>query len=82
MDLTQLLLDLVAKYPVLASIVGVVGLLRLIIKPIMVALKSIVESTETPKDNELLVKVEESKIYKAVIFLLDYLASIKVPPKK
>lgn len=82
MDLTQLLLDLVAKYPVLASIVGVVGLLRLIIKPIMVALKSIVESTETPKDNELLTKVEESKVYKAVIFLLDYLASVKIPPKK
>jgi len=81
MDLSVIIIELVSKYPVLGSIVAVVGLIRIIVKPVMVALKSIVESTESPKDNELLVKVETSKVYKAVMFLLDYLGSVK-PLKK
>lgn len=81
MDLSLIIIELIQKYPVMGSIVAVVGLIRIIVKPVMVALKSIVEATESPKDNELLVKVEESKVYKAVMFLLDYLASVK-PLKK
>ncbi len=81
MDLSVIIIELIQKYPVIGSIVAVVGLIRIIVKPIMVALKTIVDSTESPKDNELLVKVEESKVYKALMFLLDYLASVK-PLKK
>lgn len=74
----QIIIDLVTKYPKIVSILAAIGTLRLVFKPVMVALSQIVVSTETKKDDELLAKVEKSKIYKAFVFALDYIASIKI----
>jgi hypothetical protein len=78
----QLLLDLVMKFPVAASVVAGVGIARLIFKPLMVFLQAVVEATPSQSDNVLLQKVMESKIYKGWAFVLDYLASIKLPGQK
>jgi len=65
------------KYPIVASVVAVVGTLRLIIKPIMVAAQAVVDATPSEKDNKVVKKVEESKFYKFLMFILDYVASVK-----
>lgn len=69
---------LVEGYPILASVIFVVGILRLVLKPTLSILRNIANATKTIKDNELLDKVERSKILKAVLYALDYLASIKI----
>jgi len=61
--------------------VAYVGTFRLFFKPIMAAIESAVLTSETQKDDELLKKVTGNSIYKAVIFLVDMLASIKIKPK-
>jgi hypothetical protein len=48
----------------------------------MVFLQAVVEATPSQSDNVLLQKVMESKIYKGLAFVLDYLASIKLPGQK
>jgi hypothetical protein len=77
-----LLVELISKYPTLAMIFMVVGVLRAIFKPLMTLLHSYVEATPSTKDNEVLAKVKESKVYSAVVWLLDYTASIKLPKKE
>lgn len=69
------------KFPALTSFVALVGILRVLIKPLMVFLDKVVETTPGDKDDEFLSKLRESKAYKAVLFFLDYVGSIK-PPKK
>lgn len=49
----ELLLTLVTQYPVMASIVVVMGSLRLCLKPVFVFLNAFVKATPYPKDDEL-----------------------------
>lgn len=74
-----LLLDLVSKYPVVASVIAVVGILRLVIKPLMSIVHSVADSTESAKDNEVLEKIESSKVWQGLVWLIDYLSSVKLP---
>ena len=67
----------------LISLFAVIGSLRVVFKPLFSFLGAITEFTYwTKKDDELLVKVMESKVYKAIAYALDYIASIKLPKKK
>jgi len=81
MDLSVYFLELLGKYPVLGSLVGAVGIARLIFKPLFTFLHQVVIATPSDKDDLLLGKAEGSKVYKWVVFALDYLASIKLPKK-
>jgi hypothetical protein len=67
---------------VVAHLVVVMGLARVIFKPVMLALHSISEATDSKKDDELLEKVEASKGFKIFSFVMDYILSIKLPEKK
>lgn len=79
----EMLLGLISKYPVAAQILMVVGFLRLLNKPLFSFLQQVVDFTDwTQKDNEILKKILESKIYKYVSYILDYSASMKLPQKK
>lgn len=77
--IVQMILAFVGKYPVTASIIAIMGTARLIMKPIMVALHSIADATGSLKDNQILEGLEGNKIYKLVVFILDYAVSIKIP---
>jgi hypothetical protein len=81
-DLSFLLEFLMTKAPWLAQALVWVGALRLIFKPLFSFLRSLVDATPSAKDNELLNQVEGSKVYSVVAYILDYLASIKLPQKK
>jgi hypothetical protein len=66
----------------LLSILLIVGSLRVVIKPLLALLYAVTSLTPSEKDDELIKKIEEHKILKALIFVLDWFASIKLPKKK
>ena len=57
-DLLSFLLPLISKYPIVASILLVVGGLRVVFKPIMSAARSYVDYTSTASDNAKLDAIE------------------------
>lgn len=66
----------------LVAIILIIGSLRVVFKPLFALAYAIVSVTPSKKDDEVVKKVEEHKITKAILFALDYIASIKFPPKK
>lgn len=75
---------LAAKYPILLTIAAIMGMARLILKPLMTFLHEMVVVTETKRDDEILAKVETSAVYKGLLFVLDWVFSLKLakPVKK
>ncbi len=61
------------------QIVTIIGSARIIFKPLMTLLETIAEQTETPVDNEWLESFKDSKVYTVIIFIIDYILSIKKP---
>lgn len=76
------IVTLAQKYPWLISALAVIATLRLVFKPIMGAVHAYVQSTASTSDDETLAKVETSRTFKVIAWLLDYLGSIKVGPQK
>lgn len=72
---------LAAQYPVLASILFIIGVARLVLKPVFSILRTIVEATPSQSDNALLDNVEKSVPMRAVMYALDWLFSVKLPPR-
>jgi hypothetical protein len=83
MEILQMLTEFLVSNPKVAGFLATIGAFRIVMKPLYTFIHSVVEATPTPKDNELLEKVEASKYYKGVVFVADYLLSVKLPgPKK
>ena len=78
MDLSSFIMELAGRFPIILSILSVIGAIRLINKPLFAFLRAFVSSTSTLKDDELLDKVEQSKVYKGISFVLDWLFSVKL----
>ncbi len=74
----QLLIGLFSTYPHLMALASAVGTARLIMVPLMQAIRLIVKVTPTKADDVLLAKFDESQLKKAVIFAVDYLASLNL----
>lgn len=68
---------LTTKYPVVVTILTLIGLLRLLVKPVIAYLHSRAAATESPDDDARLEKAERSWWFKALMFGLDWTASIK-----
>lgn len=68
----------VAEYPIMFTIASIMGMVRLVIKPLMTILHSLAEATETTRDEEILKKIEENKAFKGFLFVLDYVFSLKL----
>ena len=86
MDLTQILdlikplLDSAAgKYGIVVQVVTIVGSMRLTLKPIFAAIEKFIYETKTLSDDNFWNGVKENKIVKGIIFLIDYVGSIKLP---
>ena len=78
--LDPLIASLAGKYGIVLQIISVMGTARLVFKPFVLFLQAVTTATPSPKDNELLAKFMGSKAYTVIQFLLDYVASIKLPP--
>lgn len=75
-------LQFLSGNPALASILVLVGALRLAIKPLMTLLQIYVKLTPYDQDDKWLASLESSKGYKLFVYLLDWLLSVKMPEKK
>lgn len=75
----EFLIPFIEKYPVLSSIVFIIGAMRVVFKPIMSAIQAYVEYTPNTNDNEMLKKIMDSYIYQKLVWLIDYVGSIKLP---
>lgn len=73
----ELIAELILKYPQIATVFLIVGILRVVIKPLMAIAKSVAEQTPGTKDDDTVKAAEESKIYKAILFILDWIFSLK-----
>lgn len=80
-DIQQLMIQMVTKYPTAMAFLSVMAILRAVNKPLFAFLRSYVLATETKKDDAILDKVEQSKVYSYFCFVLDWLASIKIGPQ-
>ncbi len=70
------------NWPFLATLIAVMGTFRLFFKPLVTLIHAWVAASPSKKDDEILVKVESSGWYKAIMFIVDYIASVKLPEKK
>lgn len=68
--------------PVFASVLAALGALRLLIKPTMTLMQVFVKMTPYDADDKWLASVETSKAYKVLVYLMDWLLSVKMPEKK
>lgn len=71
-------LNLASQYPVLATVVIIIGSLRVLFKPIFAAANYYVSQTPGTTDDEFLRRVEGSRITRTLAFFLDLFASIKI----
>ena len=76
-DAPTIVADLAVKYPILTTALMILGLLRLIIKPVMAAVTAHVQSTPDTTDDERLARTERSWWFRSLLFILDWGASIK-----
>ena len=81
-QLVSVLMGLSVKYPIVMSVVLLVGVLRAINKPLFALARAFADATKSELDNKLIDDVEKSKIYKGVCFVLDWLGSVKLPGTK
>ena len=82
LGLLKPLIELYAgKLGIAVQIISIVGSLRLLLKPIMSVVSTVVLITPSKSDDLLPEKIMEHKAYKMFVFVVDYLASIKLPKK-
>lgn len=74
-----ILISLAAKYTWIVTICLVLGIFRLVFKPLVSIIKAVVAATPSQTDDAVVAKVEASGIYKGVCWVVDYLLSIKLP---
>lgn len=80
--ITTFITSFATSHPWVTTLLAVVGALRLLFKPIMTAIENYVRSTPDTGDDAKLEAAKASPIFKAIRFILDYGASIKIGPGK
>lgn len=78
----ELIFQYLVEYPILTKIIIVIGILRMVFKPLMTVLAQRVEVTASDEDNKKLEAFKASWWYVVIAFLLDFTASIKIPTQK
>lgn len=74
--------NLAVQHPAIAGLCVALVAFRAVFKPLMSLVHTIVESTPSKSDDETLSKIEQSRAYKALVWIVDYLLSIKLPVVK
>jgi hypothetical protein len=77
-----LILELMNKYPQLASVLMIAAVARAVFKPIMTVIQAYVDATPGESDNAKWEAVKSSSAYKGLAWVIDYLLSIKLPAAK
>lgn len=78
----NLALAFLTKYPWFAVVASVMGMLRMVMKPLMSLVRSLLEAVKGKDAGDKLADgVETSGVYKALAYVLDWFASVKVGPQ-
>lgn len=72
---------LFSSHPAFSSLLMLIGVLRVVMKPLMMFIETLVVATPTKLDDGVYKSMIESELYKAFVFVVDWLASIKLPKK-
>ena len=75
------IVNLAQSHPWVLTLVSIMGALRFFFKPLVSLVEAWVKSTPSPTDDEFVEKVEASKAWKTIAWLIDLLASIKFGPQ-
>lgn len=75
----DLILELLKTLPWFADLLMIMGVLRLIFKPLFTIIGTVVEATESKVDDSYLAGIKASKGYAIVVWSLDFFASVKMP---
>ena len=78
----SLLIELATKYQWFMVICIVIGVFRMVFKPIMSIIDAVIAYTPTTTDDVAWAGIKENRIYKGFIWAVDYLLSIKLPGQK
>lgn len=73
---------LLQQYPMLQHLVAIMIACRIVFKPLFTILNKYVELTVEEDDNKKLNKFMKTKKYKMLAFLVDTMASVKLPQIK
>lgn len=73
------LVSLAVSHPWILSVLAVVGMLRLLLKPLFAGLHTFFEGAGLTSYDAEETAIEQSKAMSVLFFVLDYLGSIKVP---
>ena len=73
---------LLQTYPILQHVIAIMVICRIVFKPIFSILGKYVELTIEEDDDKKLHKFMRSKTYKMLAFIVDMLASVKLPKIK
>jgi len=79
--LSPVVLDFVLGNPKASVIIFVIGILRILIKPLMLIIKKIIEFTKTDKDDLLYEKAKKNIFVRIIFFLIDWMTSVKLGGK-
>jgi len=69
---------LIGSYPITASALTIIGILRVVNKPLFSLLRAYVTVTKNEADDKALDAVEKSKLYTYLTYILDWLGSVKL----
>jgi len=73
---------LLEQYPMLQHVVAIMVICRVVFKPLFAILGRYVELTMEEEDDKKLHKIMNSKAYKMTAFIVDMIASVKLPKIK
>ena len=79
--LLNLAVTFLGTNPIFGSVLMALGFIRVIGKPAMTLIQTVVDTTPYDSDNVWLKDAQQSNAYKALAFVLDWTASVKLPEK-
>lgn len=79
--LSSVLVDLADQHPVIVTLLLAMALLRVVFKPLVTLAHWYVLRTKSKEDDAALERVERSRWYAWVTWIIDFFASIKVTPR-
>lgn len=80
--IANVVMGFLGQYPFVMKLIVFMGTVRLFAKPLMLAIQTYVDGTPTTKDNEIWEKIKGNVVYKIFAWILDYVASVKLPEAK
>jgi hypothetical protein len=75
-------MDYILQYELIRHLILVMVVARLVFKPVFAILGKYVELTIEEEDNKKLHRLMSSKGYKLAVFVVDMMASVKLPKLK